>query len=90
MLLRAGWSIPIVEGLSASDELITEEFLGFGLAWDVQGFLHQVQVFCLRGAFVCVLGALAFPCFVSGLLALPLCGAALTSLCRLCIDRGHG
>jgi hypothetical protein len=26
----------------------------------------------------CVLAALAFPCFVSGLLALPLCGAALT------------
>src|SRR5579864_5070728 len=25
---------------------------------------------------------LAFPCIVSGLLALPLCGAALTSLCR--------
>ena len=26
--------------------------------------------------------ALAFPCIVSGLLALPLCGAALTFLCR--------
>ena len=24
----------------------------------------------------------AFPCIVSGLLVLPLCGAALTSLCR--------
>ena len=36
------------------------------------------------GFFVCatlvvsVLRALAFPCFVSGLLVLPLCGAALT------------
>jgi hypothetical protein len=29
-----------------------------------------------------LLVVLAFPCFVSGLLALPLCGAALTSLCR--------
>jgi hypothetical protein len=28
------------------------------------------------------LALLAFPCFVCGLLALPLCGAALTSLCR--------
>jgi len=27
-------------------------------------------------------GLLAFPCFVSGLLALPLCGAAPTFLCR--------
>jgi hypothetical protein len=27
---------------------------------------------------LCVLGALAFPCFVIGLLALPLCGAAPT------------
>src|SRR5580698_7982808 len=31
-----------------------------------------------RRLFVRVPGALAFPCFVSGLLALPLCGAALT------------
>ena len=28
-----------------------------------------------------VVGPLAFPCFVSGLLALPLCGAAPTFLC---------
>ena len=28
------------------------------------------------------LGLLAFPCWLSGLLALPLCGAAPTSLCR--------
>ncbi|CAE6749368.1 hypothetical protein R69658_02641 [Paraburkholderia aspalathi] len=48
---------------------------GFGRCG--RGFL------CLLGAFVSVLGALAFPCFVSGLLALPLCGAAPTSLCRL-------
>ncbi|CAE6688466.1 hypothetical protein LMG22931_00227 [Paraburkholderia nemoris] len=32
----------------------------------------------VRWLFVRVLGALAFPCFVSGLLVLPLCGAALT------------
>ena len=44
------------------------------------GFLELV---CLLGAFVSVLRALAFPCIVSGLLALPLCGAAPTSLCRL-------
>jgi hypothetical protein len=29
-------------------------------------------------AFVCLPTALAFPCIVIGLLALPLCGAALT------------
>jgi hypothetical protein len=29
-----------------------------------------------------VLAALAFPCFLIGLLALPLCGAAPTFLCR--------
>ena len=40
-------------------------------------------LFCLLCAFVCVLRALAFPCFASGLLALPLCGAAPTFLCRL-------
>jgi hypothetical protein len=31
----------------------------------------------------CLPAVLAFPCFLSGLLALPLCGAAPTSLCRL-------
>jgi len=36
---------------------------------------------CLFGAFVSVLRVLAFPCFVSGPLALPLCGAAPTFLC---------
>ena len=36
----------------------------------------------VRRLVVCVLRVLAFPCIVSGLLALPLCGAALTSLCR--------
>jgi hypothetical protein len=30
------------------------------------------------GAFGCVLTVLAFPCILSGLLASPLCGAALT------------
>jgi hypothetical protein len=33
---------------------------------------------CLRGALVVVLVALAFPCILIGLLASPLCGAALT------------
>ena len=31
-----------------------------------------------RRLFVCAPAALAFPCFLIGLLALPLCGAALT------------
>src|ERR1700761_8311933 len=44
--------------------------LGVGGVWF--GF------FCLRGAFGVFFMALAFPCFVSGVLALPLCGAALT------------
>jgi hypothetical protein len=34
--------------------------------------------FCLCGACFCVPAGLAFPCFLVGLLALPLCGAALT------------
>jgi hypothetical protein len=34
--------------------------------------------FSLRGAFGCARAVLASPCFVSGLFALPLCGAALT------------
>ncbi|MDR6406841.1 hypothetical protein [Paraburkholderia terricola] len=34
--------------------------------------------FCLRGAFSRGVAGLAFPWFVSGLLALPLCGAAPT------------
>jgi hypothetical protein len=38
---------------------------------------------CLLGAFVCVPTALAFPWFLIGLLALPLCGAAPTFLCLL-------
>ncbi|MFP3271438.1 MAG: hypothetical protein RXR52_11135, partial [Paraburkholderia sp.] len=33
---------------------------------------------CLRGALVVVPMVLAFPCCLVGLLALPLCGAALT------------
>jgi hypothetical protein len=36
-----------------------------GFAWFV----------CLRGAHFCVPAALAFPCFLIGLLASPLCGA---------------
>jgi hypothetical protein len=35
-------------------------------------------VFLGGGLFVALLGSLAFSCFVSGLLVLPLCGAALT------------
>ena len=37
--------------------------------------------FACFGGIVVDLGLLAFPCFVSGLLALPLCGAAPTFLC---------
>jgi hypothetical protein len=36
-----------------------------GFAWFV----------CLRGAFFCMPAALAFPCFLIGLLVSPLCGA---------------
>ncbi|MBK5178737.1 hypothetical protein [Paraburkholderia domus] len=36
------------------------------------------KLFCLLGGFFCALTVLAFPCFLSGQLALPLCGAALT------------
>jgi hypothetical protein len=37
---------------------------------------------CWRCLFGCLPIALAFPCFVIGLFALPLCGAAPTFLCR--------
>jgi hypothetical protein len=37
--------------------------------------------FACFGGFVVDLGLLAFPCFVSGLLAFPLCGGAPTFLC---------
>src|SRR5258708_36226256 len=43
--------------------------------------LSQAKVVAFAALFVCALAALAFPCFVSGLLALPLCGAAPTFLC---------
>ena len=36
-------------------------------------------------AFVCLPTALAFPCIVIGLLALPLCGAALTFFAAVCV-----
>jgi hypothetical protein len=36
------------------------------------------DLFCLCGAFGCLPTVLASPCFVIGLLASPLCGAALT------------
>src|ERR1700761_3961733 len=36
---------------------------------------------CLFGGFVCLTWGLGFPCVVSGLLVLPLCGAAPTFLC---------
>ena len=45
--------------------------------------LDKLGFLPFAAAFVCVLRLLAFPCIVSGLLALPLCGAAPTSLCRL-------
>ncbi len=76
--MDVGWSLPIVEGLSASDEHIAGEFLVFVLARDVQGvFCTKCGGLPARRLFVSVLGALALPCFVSGLLVLPLCGAAL-------------
>jgi hypothetical protein len=48
-------------------------------AWFFGGLLWAASFafFCLRGAFGCLLMVLAFPCFLIGLLASPLCGAAL-------------
>ncbi|MGA9919153.1 MAG: hypothetical protein WBR17_42155 [Paraburkholderia sp.] len=43
--------------------------------------LHYFAFLPSRRLLVCAPAALAFPCFVSGLLALPLCGAAPTFLC---------
>ena len=48
------------------------------LVWDQD----VVMFFCLRGAMVVCLAAVAFPCFVIGLLVFPLCGGAPTFLCR--------
>jgi hypothetical protein len=46
---------------------------GLGLLWGIKRF------FCLCGALLfCAFMALAFPCFLIGLLVFPLCGAALT------------
>ncbi|CAE6743865.1 hypothetical protein R69776_02596 [Paraburkholderia nemoris] len=45
--------------------------------------LSLAKVFAFAALVARVLRALAFPCFGSGLLVLPLCGAAPTSLCRL-------
>jgi hypothetical protein len=44
--------------------------------------LQSEVFFAFAALFGCAFVALAFPCFLSGLLALPLCGAAPTSLCR--------
>jgi hypothetical protein len=55
--------------------LVPVGFFAFGL------FL--VDGFAFAARFGCLPAALAFPRFVIGLLALPLCGAAPTSLCRL-------
>ena len=54
--------------------------IGFGLPGGVAFACFGAFSWCCLPArrFVSVLGALAFPCFVSGLLVLPLCGAALT------------
>ncbi|MFL6646067.1 MAG: hypothetical protein ACJ8GM_17395, partial [Paraburkholderia fungorum] len=57
--------------------------------WLIGGFLAVWRFGCWSGFWglfavfvVCSgVGLLAFPCFVSGLLALPLCGAAPTFLC---------
>ncbi|WCM22257.1 hypothetical protein NDK50_30030 [Paraburkholderia bryophila] len=69
-------------------------FWGFLLVAVGGFFLPAARVFCLFFWFVfagavlplrllgLVLVVLAFPWFVGGLLALPLCGAAPTSLCR--------
>jgi hypothetical protein len=48
-----------------------------GLLFWLFAFLLFWFLVCLR-RFVCVLAVLAFPCFVIGLLASPLCGAAPT------------
>ncbi|CAE6802576.1 hypothetical protein [Paraburkholderia domus] len=52
-VLDAGWSLPIVEGLSASDELITGEFRFFGLAWDMQVVFFLFAARGLCGCFAC-------------------------------------
>jgi hypothetical protein len=57
----------------------------FTFSWDaarfffcVASFLVFIWVFLPVRRFGCALGVLAFPCFLIGLLASPLCGAALT------------
>jgi hypothetical protein len=52
-------------------------FLG-GIRLYLMVLLLGLSLFWIFGLFF----VLAFPCFVFGLLVLPLCGAALTSLCR--------
>jgi hypothetical protein len=53
-------------------------FFAMLAAWFFGGLLWAASFafFCLRGAFGCLLMVLAFPCFLIGLLASPLCGAA--------------
>jgi len=62
--------------------LYFSSFVGLGLSFLASPgwFLFFVSGFILY-FFGFILG-LAFPCFASGLLALPLCGAAPTFLCR--------
>jgi hypothetical protein len=43
----------------------------------------MIERFACAALFGCAFMVLAFPCYVCGLLALPLCGAAPTSLCLL-------
>jgi len=53
-------------------------FVGMGFCLR-RAFLGVWVGFCLRRlGFWVLLGVLAFPCILSGLLAMPLCGAALT------------
>jgi hypothetical protein len=59
---------------------------GFFLTFGRWGYYRSGSVgFAFAFAFGVLVGGprvLAFPCFASGLLALPLCGAAPTFLCR--------
>jgi hypothetical protein len=72
------WKSPICE--------LRVHMLGFGMAWPwglgvllgCRPFLDLLLVYPPCCALGCGPAALAFPCFASGLLALPLCGAALT------------
>jgi hypothetical protein len=56
-------------------------FFGFACGRGLLVFLIFLLV-CWRCYFGGCFAVLAFPCILIGLLALPLCGAALTFLCR--------